>query len=163
MSIECKYLSVSHVYANVQDGSPIHFIHFKPTKRDMHKSIKGFRVQPIAQMASDCILFEKPLSQIAIHDGMSIMICQSCISVGQFVCRSKLLPHMRQTSNIVLFSCLCWSDSVKSRSSKIFPYTYHFFFSAIYWNLNNVLSSHNPKHYELRWLYSPIFNQIKHS
>ena len=48
-----------HVSPNVEDGSPIHWIHFKPTKRDPHKSIKGFQVQPIAQVAFDCILFGK--------------------------------------------------------------------------------------------------------
>jgi hypothetical protein len=42
---------------------------------------------------------ENVLSQIAILDGMSITSCQSCISLGQFVCHSKLLPHVCQTSN----------------------------------------------------------------
>ena len=65
----------------------------------MHKSIKGLQVQPIAQVAFDCILFGKS-SQIPILDGMSIT-CQSCISSGQFVSHSKLLIHMRQASNSV--------------------------------------------------------------
>jgi hypothetical protein len=59
LSIKCKYSSVSHVSPNVKDGSPIHCIHFKPTKRVMHKSNKGLKVQPIAQVALDCILFGK--------------------------------------------------------------------------------------------------------
>ena len=52
---------------------------------------------------------EKPLSQITILDGMSIILCQSCISLGQFVCISKLLPHMCQALNIVLFLHPCQS------------------------------------------------------
>ena len=59
LSIERKYPSVSHVSPNVEDGRPIHCIHFKPTKRNPHKSIKGLQVQPIAQVAFDCILFGK--------------------------------------------------------------------------------------------------------
>ena len=60
LSIEHKYPSVLHVYPNVEDGSPIHCIHFKPTKRNPHKSIKGLQVQPIMQVAFDSILFGKP-------------------------------------------------------------------------------------------------------
>ena len=59
LSIKRKYPSVSHVSPNVEDGSPIHCINFKPTKRNPHKSIKGLQVQPIAQVAFDCILFGK--------------------------------------------------------------------------------------------------------
>src|SRR6202022_4841426 len=59
LSIEHKYLLVSHVSPNVEDASPIHCIHFKPTKRDPHKSIKGLQVQLVAQLAFDCILFGK--------------------------------------------------------------------------------------------------------
>ena len=90
LSIECKYPSVLHVSPNVEDGSPIHYIHFKPTKRDPHKSIKGFQVQLIAQVALIAFCLENPLSQIAILDGMRINYYQSGISLGQFVCHSKL-------------------------------------------------------------------------
>ena len=55
LSIEDKYPLVSHVSPN----GPIHCIHFKPTKRDPHKSIKGLQVRPIAQVAFNCILFGK--------------------------------------------------------------------------------------------------------
>ena len=58
-SIECKYLLVSHVSPNVEEGSPIHRIHFKATKRNPRKSIKGLQVLLIAQVAFDCILFGK--------------------------------------------------------------------------------------------------------
>ena len=54
--IERNYPLVSHVSPKV-DNSPIHSIHFKPTKRDPHKSLKGLQVQPIVQIAFDCILF----------------------------------------------------------------------------------------------------------
>ena len=54
LSIERKYLLGLHVSPNVEDGSPIYCIRFKPTKRDMHKSIRGLQVQPF-----DCILFGK--------------------------------------------------------------------------------------------------------
>jgi hypothetical protein len=56
LPIERKYPLVSHVSPNVEDSRPIHCIHFKPTKRNPHKSIKSFQVQPIAQVAFDCIL-----------------------------------------------------------------------------------------------------------
>ena len=59
LSIESNYPSVLHVSPNVEDGSPIHCINFEPTNRNPHKSIKGLQVQPIAQMACDCILFGK--------------------------------------------------------------------------------------------------------
>ena len=44
---------------DVEDDRPIHCIHFKSTKRDPHKSNKGLQVQPITQVAFDCILFGK--------------------------------------------------------------------------------------------------------
>ena len=59
LSIKRKYPSVLHVSPNVEDGSPIHCINFEPTNRNPHKSIKGLQVQPIAQVAFDCILFGK--------------------------------------------------------------------------------------------------------
>ena len=59
LSIKRKYPSVSHVSPNVEDGSPIHCMNFKPTNRNPHKSIKGLQVQTIAQVAFDCILFGK--------------------------------------------------------------------------------------------------------
>ena len=59
ISIESNYPSVLHVSPNVEDGSPIHCINFEPTNRNPHKSIKGLQVQPIAQVAFDCILFGK--------------------------------------------------------------------------------------------------------
>ena len=44
-------LSISIIWSRMfEDGSPIHCIPFKPTKRDLHKSIKGLQVQPIAQV-----------------------------------------------------------------------------------------------------------------
>ena len=45
LSIEFKYPSVSHVSSNDEDGSPIHCINFKPTKRNPHKSIKGLAIK----------------------------------------------------------------------------------------------------------------------
>ena len=54
--IERNYPLVLHVSPNV-DNSPIHSIHFEPTKRDPHKSLNGLQVQPIVQKTFDCILF----------------------------------------------------------------------------------------------------------
>ena len=59
ISVERTYPSVLHVSPNVDDGSPIHCINFEPTNRNPHKSIKGLQVQPIVQVAFDCILFGK--------------------------------------------------------------------------------------------------------
>ena len=67
LSIERKYTSVSHVSSNVEDGSPIHCINFKPTKRNPQKSIKGLQVQPIAQVVFDCILFGKSSLTLPRH------------------------------------------------------------------------------------------------
>ena len=44
ISIEHKDSKVLHISPSVEDGSLIHCIHFKPTKRDPHKSIKGLKV-----------------------------------------------------------------------------------------------------------------------
>ena len=57
MSIECKYPLVSHVSPYVEDGSPIQLHSLQAHMRDMHKSIKGLPVQPIAQVVFYCILF----------------------------------------------------------------------------------------------------------
>ena len=59
LSIKRKYPLVWHVSPNVEDGSPIHCIHFKSTKRDMDKSIKGLQVQPTTHVVFGCNLFEK--------------------------------------------------------------------------------------------------------
>ena len=59
LSIEHKYPTVSHVSPNVEDGSPIHCIRFKPTKRYLHKSIKVSSSSTNCKVASDCILFGK--------------------------------------------------------------------------------------------------------
>ena len=58
-SIKRKYPSVLRAPPNVEDGSPIHCINFKSTKKNMHKSIKGLQVHSIVQVAFDCILFGK--------------------------------------------------------------------------------------------------------
>ena len=60
LSIERKYPSVLHVSPNVEHGSPIHCINFKPTQRNPYMSIKGPQIQPIAHVAFDCNLFGKP-------------------------------------------------------------------------------------------------------
>ena len=56
--MERKYPWVSHVIPNVEDGNPIHCIHFKPTKRDLHRSIKGLQVT-YCPSGFWCILFGK--------------------------------------------------------------------------------------------------------
>ena len=40
---EYKYPLVSHVSPNVEDGIPIHCIHFKPTKRNMQRTSRIFK------------------------------------------------------------------------------------------------------------------------
>ena len=90
-SIKRKYPSVSHVSPTVEDGSPIHCINLKPTKRSLHKSIKGLQVQPIAQVAFDCILFGKsshiasPCSQFV---SLSLIIVSTPVYKG--IARAKL-------------------------------------------------------------------------
>ena len=105
----------SHVFPSVEDGSRIHCIHFKPTQRDL-------------QVAFDCIFFGKSSFTNSYTWWNEYICCQSCISLGQFVCQSKLRPHMRQTSNIVLFSHSCWSVAINYR---IFPCTCYFLIQCI--------------------------------
>ena len=54
-----NYLSSLQVSPIVGDGSPIHGINFEPTNRKLYKSIKDLQLQPIVQVAFDCILFGK--------------------------------------------------------------------------------------------------------
>ena len=73
-------------------------------------------------------LEKNPLSQIIILDGMSVIFCQSCKSLSQFMCHSKLLPHMRQASNIIMFSHSYRRGSLIPR---VLPYTCHFLLRCI--------------------------------
>ena len=57
--MERKYPLVLHVSQIVEDGSLIYCKNFESTNRNPHKSIKGLQVQPIAQLAFECILFGK--------------------------------------------------------------------------------------------------------
>ena len=139
LSIERKYPSVSHVSPNVEDGSPIHCIHFKPTKRNPHKSIKGLQVQPITQVAFDCILFGKSSLTNSytwwneynflpkLHKFRPI-----CVS---FQIATTYVPNFE----CVLFSHSCWSVCVNPKSSPL----HILLCSSVYWNFNNILLSHN--------------------
>jgi hypothetical protein len=94
LSIERKYPSVSHVSPNVEDGRPIHCIHFKPTKRNPHKSIKGLQVQPIAQVAFDCIF-------ICILQHSPIYVWNYPCS---YICNCLKMPKYPKLTNIVISS-----------------------------------------------------------
>ena len=107
-------------------------------KWDLHKSIKGFKFDLLRKWLLIAFCLENSLTN-SILDGMNITFGQSCIILGQFVCHSKLLPHVCQTSNIVLFSHSCQSVSVNHRSSPL-----HISLSSwVYWNFNNIILSHN--------------------
>ena len=73
------------------------------------------------------------LGRIAILDGTSIIFLPSCISLGQFPCHSKLLSHMCQASNILLFSLILKCFSVSSTS-----YPFMSFSFWVCWNFNNI-------------------------
>ena len=127
--IEYEYPSVLHVSPNVEDGSPIHCIHWASRAFKFNLFRKWFFIA----------FLENPLSQIVLLDGIGITFYPSCISLGQFVCNSKLLPKMRQTLSIIMFSHSCRSVSVNSRNSPL----HMLFSSSMYLNFNNILSSHN--------------------
>ena len=103
------------------------------------RASRVFKFNTLRKWLLIAFCLENPLLQITILDGMSIYFGQSCISLGQFVCHSKLLPHMRQASNIFLFSHSCRSIFVNSRSSP----SHMLFSSSVYWNFNNIILSHN--------------------
>ena len=139
ISIRHKYPLASHVFPNVEDGSPIHCIHFKPTKRDPHKSIKGLQVQPIAQVAFDYILFGK--SSLTnnytwwneynflpkLHKFRPI-----CVSLQ---IATTLVPSLKYRYGLTLM----WSVSL---NYKIYP-LHKSHSSSVYWNFNNILSRDN--------------------
>ena len=123
-------------------GSPIHYIHLKPTKTYMHKSIKGLQVQPIAQVTFDCIFFAKSsltnsstwwneynfLPKVPkVHKSEPICV--------PFQIATTCVPNL----NNVLFSHSCQSCSVNSRSSPL----HMSLSSSMFWNFNYILSSHN--------------------
>ena len=89
-------------------------IHFKPQSETRIRASKVFKFNLLRKWLLIAFCLKICLSQITILDGMSIIFYQICISLGQFVCRSKLLPHMHQASNIILFSHSCRSVSMSS-------------------------------------------------
>ena len=115
LSIELKYPLVSHVSPNVEDGSPIYCIHLKPTKRDMHKSIKGLQVQPIMQVALDYILFGKSslTNSYTWWNGCNVFFfCQSCIRFRpicvSFQIATTYAPSLKYCFVLTLMSkCFC--------------------------------------------------------
>ena len=91
LSFEQKYPSISHVSPNVEDSSPIHCMNFKPTKKNPHKSIKGLQVQPIAQVAFDCIFMGKS-SHIALPCSQLVSLSLITVSTPGYKgnCKSKV-------------------------------------------------------------------------
>ena len=133
--IERKYPSIWHVSPKGEDGSPIHSIQFKPTKRHRHKTIKGPQVQLIAPMAFDCIFKENPLSQIAILYGMSIiyLFLPKLHKFRPFQIATIYAPSLKYSFVLTLMS-KCFR--------KEFSFTHvTFFFSVL--KLQHILSSHN--------------------
>ena len=86
-------------------------------KQTCIRASRVFKFNMLCKWLVIALCFENPCSQKTILDEMSITFCRTFISVGQFVCHSKLLPHTHHTSIIILFSHACWSASVNSRSS----------------------------------------------
>ena len=92
LSIERKYHAVLHVSPNLEDGSPIHCINLEAANRNPHKSIKGLQVQPIAQVAFDCILLENPLSHCLAMFPVSLAISYHRLNsrIHKKIARAKL-------------------------------------------------------------------------
>ena len=110
-----------------------------PQRMTCVRASRVFKFNLLREWLLIAFSLENPLSQITMLDGMSLTFCQSGISLCQFVCHSKLPPHMRQASNIVLFSHSFQSISVNPRSSPLYMSLY----SSIYQNFNNILLSHD--------------------
>ena len=110
-----------------------------PQRKTCIRASRVFKFNLLRNWFLIAFCLENPLSQIAKPNRMSIISYQSCISLGQFVYHSKLLLHMHQASNIVLFSHSCRSVSINSKSSPL----HMSLSSSVYWNFNNILSSHN--------------------
>ena len=90
LSIKRKDPSILHVSPNVEDGSAIHCINFKPAKRNPHESIKGLQVQPNALVAFDCICLKNPLSHCLAMFPVSLAISDHRLNSRlQKNCKSK--------------------------------------------------------------------------
>ena len=134
-----KYPLVSHVSPNVEDGSPIDVSTSNSQRETCIRASRVFKFNQLHKWLLIAFCLKCRLSQIAILDGMSIIFYQSCITLGQYVWHSKLLPRMRQASNIVLLSHTCQSVSTKFQEFSL----HMSLSSSMYWNFNNILSSHN--------------------
>ena len=62
LSIKRKYPSVLHVSPNVEDGSPIHCINFKPTNRNSIRASRVFKFNLLRKWLLIAFCLEKPLS-----------------------------------------------------------------------------------------------------
>jgi len=90
-----------------------------PQRESCIRAAKVLKFNLLRKWLLIAFCLENPLSQITILDGMGMISCQSYISLSQFVCHSKLLPHMRQASNIDFFPHSCQSVSINSKSSPL--------------------------------------------
>jgi hypothetical protein len=89
-------------------------------QRETHiRASRVFKFNLLRRWLLIAICLKNCPSQKTILDGMSIAFCQIWINLGQFVCHSKFLPHMRQASDIVLFSHSCQIVFINSRSSPL--------------------------------------------
>ena len=61
-SIESNYPSVLHVSPNVEDGSPIHCINFKPTNRTCKRTSRVFKFNLLRKWLLIAFCLENPLS-----------------------------------------------------------------------------------------------------
>ena len=100
----------------VEEGSPIHCINFKLTKRNPHDSIKGLQVQPnYAQVAFDCILFKKNLSHIASPCSQLVSLSLITISTPDIYkgnCKSKAkLKYVSDCRKLSYYYGLCSPDT----------------------------------------------------
>jgi len=64
-SIQRKYPSVSYVSPHVEDGSPTHCIHFKPTRETCIRASRVFKSDLLRKWLLIAFCLENSLSQIA--------------------------------------------------------------------------------------------------
>ena len=98
LSIKRKYPSFLHVSPNFEDGSPFHCIHFKFTKRDPHKSIKGLQVPHVAQVLKSIMKYA--LKFVLLKKNWKTMVSQNLLDYLLEVGLTRI-PGERETLSIV--------------------------------------------------------------
>jgi hypothetical protein len=111
LSVERKYLRSRMFLQTLKMVAQSIAFTSSPQRETRRRVFRVFKFNLLHKWLLIAFCLENPLLQIAILDGISIILCQSCISLGQFVCHSKLL-------------CICAKPQISFCSHthvKVFP------------------------------------------